>query len=185
MKLNRFALCPTLALALLTTHALAAEPETVWLSSLDLSPIVQGWGQPQADKAVTGKPLSIGGKKFERGLGTHAASLVRLLLKGGSEKFSAFVGVDDAAGSDQARISFRVIGDGKTLFKSGPMKLGQPAKRCSSRARVRSLSANRTKWPSSSRPSPHARRASMGRASSASIRGIRCYSRSRRRATAR
>ena len=129
MKLNRFALCPALALALLTTHALAAEPETVWLSSLDLSPIVQGWGQPQADKAVTGKPLSIGGKKFERGLGTHAASLVRLLLKGGSEKFSAFVGVDDAAGSDQARISFRVIGDGKTLFKSGPMKLGQPAKK--------------------------------------------------------
>ena len=83
MKLNLFTLCPTLALAVLTTCALAAEPETVWLSSLDLSPIVQGWGQPQADKAVTGKPLSIGGKQFERGLGTHAVSLVRLLLKGG------------------------------------------------------------------------------------------------------
>ena len=129
MKLNLFTLCPTLALAVLTTCALAAEPETVWISSLDLSPITQGWGQPQADKAVTGKPLSVGGKHFERGLGTHAASLVRLLLKGGSEEFSAFVGVDDAAGSDHARISFRVIGDGKTLFKSGPMKLGQPAKK--------------------------------------------------------
>ena len=76
-------LAPRLALTLLTTQALAAEPETVWLSSLDLSPIVQGWGQPQADKAVTGKPLSIGGKTFERGLGTHTDSLVRLQLKGG------------------------------------------------------------------------------------------------------
>ena len=56
------------------------------LSSLDLSPIMQGWGQPQADKAVTGKPMSIGGKTFERGLGTHTDSLVRLQLKGGSER---------------------------------------------------------------------------------------------------
>ena len=78
---------------------------------------MQGWGQPQADKAVTGKPLSIGGKKFERGLGTHTDSLVRLQLKGGAEKFLAFVGVDDAATSDQATITFRVIGDGKTLWK--------------------------------------------------------------------
>ncbi len=86
MKFNLFALCPTLALALLANPALGAEPETVWLSSLDLSPIMQGWGQPQADKAVTGKPLSIGGQKFERGLGTHTDSLVRLQLKRGAEK---------------------------------------------------------------------------------------------------
>jgi alpha-galactosidase len=117
------------ALTALAPQIQAAEPETVWLSSLDLSPIVQGWGQPQADKAVTGKPLSIGGKKFDRGLGTHTDSLVRLQLNGGSEKFSAFVGVDDAATSDHARISFRVIGDGKTLWRVGGMKRGQPARK--------------------------------------------------------
>ena len=93
MKLNLFALSAALALTTLTTRTLAAEPETVWLSSLDLSPIVQGWGRPQADKAVTGKPLSIGGKRFERGLGTHTDSLVRLDLKRGAEKFSAQVGL--------------------------------------------------------------------------------------------
>src|ERR1017187_10173499 len=129
MKLNLLALSATLALILFTTQALAAEPETVYISSLDLSPIVQGWGQPQADKAVTGKPLSIGGKTFERGLGTHADSLVRLQLKGGSEKFSAFVGVDDAATSDQARISFRVIADGKTLWRTNGMRRGQPSRK--------------------------------------------------------
>ncbi len=101
--------------------------ETVWISELNLAPIIQGWGRPQADKAVTGKPLSIAGQKFERGLGTHADSRVRIDLKGAAEKFSGFAGVDDGASKDTARILFKVIGDGKTLWKAGPMKLGEPA----------------------------------------------------------
>jgi alpha-galactosidase len=129
MKLNPLIVSAGLALTLLTTQALAAAPETVYLSSLDLSPIVQGWGQPQADKAVTGKPLSIGGKTFDRGLGTHADSVVRLQLRGGAEKFMALVGVDDAATSDQASLSFRVVGDGKTLWRTAGMKRGQPARK--------------------------------------------------------
>ncbi len=129
MKLNPLTLAAALALTILTTQTLAAEPETVWLSALDLSPIMQGWGQPRADKSVTGTPLSIGGQKFQHGLGTHAFSLVRLQLNGGSEQFSALVGVDDNAGSDHARITFKVLGGGRTLFKSRPMKLGDPAKR--------------------------------------------------------
>ncbi len=129
MKLHPLIPGVVLAFAVIAPQALAAEPETVWLSSLDLSPIVQGWGQPQADKAVTGKSLSIGGRKFERGLGTHTDSIVRLQLKGGSEKFSAFVGVDDAATSDRARISFRVIADGKTLWRANGVKRGDAARK--------------------------------------------------------
>jgi len=128
MKLKLLTFGTTLALATFAPRIQAAQPETVWISSLDLSPIVQGWGQPQADKAVTGKPLSIGGTRFERGLGTHTDSVVRLRLNGGSESFSARVGVDDAAGSDHARISFRVIGDGKVLWRTTGMKLGQAAR---------------------------------------------------------
>ncbi len=41
--------------------------ETVWLSSLDVSKTEQGFGQPQADKSVMGKQLSIAGRKFDRG----------------------------------------------------------------------------------------------------------------------
>jgi alpha-galactosidase len=129
MKLNPLTLSAALALILSAAHALAGEPETVWISSLDLSPIAQGWGQAQADKAVTGKPMAIGGQKFERGLGTHADSLVRIDLKRGAVKFLALVGVDDAAGSDHAILAFRVIGDGKTLFKTTGMKLGQAARK--------------------------------------------------------
>ena len=129
MKLHPLLLSASVAFTAGILQLRAAEPEAVWLSSLDLSPITQGWGKAQADKSVTGKPISIGGQKFEHGIGTHAFSLVRVQLSGGSERFSAFVGVDDAASKDQARITFKVLGDGKTLFKSGPMKLGQPAKK--------------------------------------------------------
>lgn len=124
---------PFVLTALLTVlfqvPARAAEPEAVWITSLDLSPIVQGWGTPQVDKAVTGKPMAIGGRKFDRGLGTHANSLVRIQLHGGSASFSAWAGVDDNAGSAQAAIRFKVVGDGKTLWKSDVMRLGRAAQK--------------------------------------------------------
>jgi alpha-galactosidase len=113
----------------LSFFALAREPESVWLSSLDLSPVIQGWGKPMADKSVTGKPLSIAGQKFEHGVGTHADGFIWLDLKGGAEKFSALVGVDDDAGSQGATIRFQVTADGKTIWKTGVMKLGDPTEK--------------------------------------------------------
>ncbi len=111
------------------SQARAAEPGAVWISALDLSNIIQGWGQPQADKSVTGTPMSIAGRKFEHGLGTHANSLARLDLHGGATRFSAWVGVDDNARGQEASITFKVIGDGKTLFKTDAMRLGQAAEK--------------------------------------------------------
>ena len=105
------------------------EPEVVWVSSLDLSPIVQGWGKPQADKSVTGKPMAIAGHIYEKGLGTHADSLVRLELHRGAAVFSAFAGVDDNAGNPQASIRFKVVGDGRYLWKSDAMRMGEAAKK--------------------------------------------------------
>jgi alpha-galactosidase len=101
--------------------------DSVWISSLDLSPVAQGWGKAQADRSVTGKPLTIAGKEFARGVGTHADSIVRIDLKTGADKFTAMVGVDDQANHKNASIRFKVVGDGRTLWKSGVMKLGQSA----------------------------------------------------------
>lgn len=101
--------------------------ETVSLTSLDLTKMRQGWGKPQIDRSIREKPLSIGGKKFEHGVGTHANSTLWLDLAGGSEKFLASVGVDDAAGGT-ASITFQIVGDGKKLWESGVMKPNQAAK---------------------------------------------------------
>ncbi|MGA2867480.1 MAG: NPCBM/NEW2 domain-containing protein [Verrucomicrobiota bacterium] len=115
-------------LTILTGFALlASAAETVWLSTLDLSQVRQGWGKANADRSVTGKPLSIAGKKFDHGVGTHAPGTIWVDLAGGSERFLAFVGVDDAAKSQAASITFKVLGDGRTLWQSSLMKGGQSA----------------------------------------------------------
>jgi len=101
--------------------------ETVWLDTLDLSHMSQGWGKPQVNRSIREKPLSIGGRPFQRGVGTHANSTLWLDLGGGSERFQAFAGVDDAAGGP-ATVVFRVLADGRKIWDSGLMKPGQAAR---------------------------------------------------------
>jgi alpha-galactosidase len=129
MKLQKSAL-PALIwlLPFLNSTALLAA-EQISVSSLDLSHVVQGWGKPQADKSVTGKPLSIGGKSFVTGLGTHADGVIRIQLDGGAERFTSWVGVDDAAANKAASIIFKVVADQKTLFKTPVMRLGDPPRK--------------------------------------------------------
>jgi alpha-galactosidase len=88
----------------------------------------QGWGLPGVNKSVTGNLLSIAGRKFRHGVGTHAASRLWVDLPNGAMKFLAFVGVDDGALSHPGSVDFKIIGDGKKLWQSGVMKSGEPAK---------------------------------------------------------
>ncbi|MGO8747550.1 MAG: NPCBM/NEW2 domain-containing protein [Thermoguttaceae bacterium] len=103
--------------------------ETVWLSSLDLTKMSSGWGKTLADKAVQGMPMSIAGRTFRHGVGTHAPSVMHLDLGGGASKFSAWVGVDDEVNGQAGSIGFHIYGDGKELWRSGLIRAGQPAKK--------------------------------------------------------
>jgi len=102
---------------------------TVWLSSLNLEKMTSGWGKPQKDKSVQSKPLRIGGRTFDNGVGTHAPSVMHIDLKGGCRGFSAYVGVDDEVEGKTGSVAFRVYGDGRLLFNSGVLKAGAPAKK--------------------------------------------------------
>lgn len=106
------------------THA-----KTVWLSELDLSKMTAGWGRPQADKSVQSNPLRIAGQEFEKGVGTHAHSIMYIDLAGQTQHFSAYVGVDDEVGNSTGTVRFKIYGDGKKIFDSGVMKTGQKAKK--------------------------------------------------------
>jgi alpha-galactosidase len=108
-----------------TTVPLAAE--THWLASLDLKQMTVGWSVPKVDQGIMGRPLSIAGKKFSQGVGTHAASKLRVNLDGKASRFLAQVGVDDSAGT-QGSVEFIVLGDGHTLWRSGAMTGGQAAR---------------------------------------------------------
>ena len=117
-----------LTILLIAIAAACSQPsETLKLSSLDLSGTRQGWGKPQADKAVTGKELSVAGKKYVYGVGTHANSVIRLVINKKSVRFQAEAGVDDQAAGKNGSVVFRITGDGKKLWESPVMKPGSPA----------------------------------------------------------
>jgi len=100
---------------------------TVWLSDLDLSRMKVGYGQAQKDLNIVQKPLAIAGEQFEKGVGSHADSILHIHLNGGTSRFTAQVGVDDSA-QNKGSVCFRIYGDDKLLFNSGTMKGGQKAK---------------------------------------------------------
>jgi len=106
----------------------AQVPETIWLSSLDLSVMTSGWGVPVADQSVQKKPLAIGGQRFARGVGTHAPSRMYVELGRAAKRFKAAVGVDDEVKGQPGSVEFRIYGDGKLLWRSGVMRSGEPAK---------------------------------------------------------
>ena len=55
---------------------------TVWLDELDLSPPAQGWGIPKKNRTVDDNIMTIAGKTFQRGFGTHAESSLFIKLDG-------------------------------------------------------------------------------------------------------
>lgn len=102
--------------------------EVVALTDLDLKHLhVAGWSPARVNQAFNGRPLSIGGKKFERGLGTRATSTLWLELDGRTVRLAAAVGVDDAAAAEAA-VRFLVVGDGRKLWDSGTVKRGDAAR---------------------------------------------------------
>ena len=105
--------------------------QTVWLDELDLSAATQGYGVPMKNKSIDGKTLTIAGKTFERGFGSHSESSLTILLEGKATLFSAQVGIDDEVKGQRPAAEFVVYGDNQKLWSSGVMRLGDAAKPCS------------------------------------------------------
>jgi hypothetical protein len=104
-----------------------ADAPNAWLDELPPDDVTLGWGKLQTNQSVWEKPMTIAGKKFARGLGTHAESRIVYDLGGGRFKtFRCLVGRDEAA-MDGA-IVFQVKLDGKKLFDSGSMTKTSAAK---------------------------------------------------------
>jgi alpha-galactosidase len=103
------------------------EIKKVFLDELDLNKMSSGWGESRRNLAVSGRKISIGGKVYERGAGTHAVSRMKIDLHGDAIEFTAFVGVDDGT-SRKGNVEFFLLGDGKILWESGTMRRRQKAK---------------------------------------------------------
>lgn len=103
--------------------------KSVFVSNLDLTKVLQGWGSAQKDRSVDGNPLRIAGRKFDRGVGTHAESTLWIHVGGRAQRFLTRIGVDDAAGGNSGSVNFKVVTDEGTIYQSGVMKTGTPARK--------------------------------------------------------
>jgi alpha-galactosidase len=130
-SVRHFTISPfTFLLATLAALTRVDAAETNFISALDISRVEQGWGNPHANLSVDGNPLSIGGRKFTNGLGTHAGSEFILDLGGSAGSFSAAVGVDDEVGKGRGSVIFKLIGDaGKVLWESKQLHGGEAAQK--------------------------------------------------------
>jgi len=101
----------------------------VELSLTELEPLrsTGRWRGFEIDEMLSGAPLSLGGKHYERGLSSFAGSEVEYDLRGLYDTFSALLGLDSNA-SENASAEFIVLGDGKELWRSGVLKKSDGAK---------------------------------------------------------
>jgi alpha-galactosidase len=120
--MKRMAVCFVLFSAL-KSYSQSSQEKTILLSDLDLSKMTCVMGTPKINQSIRGEAMSIGGEKFEHGVGTHAYSRMLINLHGKAKSFSAKVGLDDG-GYIHASISFYVLCDKKVLWESGPVKRG-------------------------------------------------------------
>jgi alpha-galactosidase len=126
---------------------LARRSADVALASLDLAKMkVQvvggGRGGPpphnvaQANTAIDGRAIHIGGQAFTEGVGTRATSVLFVNLAAGADRFTAMVGADDNSPQTPAGatppantpppipIVFRVLGDGRVLLITKALVVG-------------------------------------------------------------
>lgn len=114
-----------LFIPLLATFFIMCSPihaENVSVSSLDLEKMQQDYERPSANLSIDRRPLTLGGKKFSDGIGTHANSTLLIKLQKAATHFSATVGLDDEVKNTRGSVEFLLKGDGKTLWRSGVMK---------------------------------------------------------------
>jgi len=128
MKSNQKNIAITLCLIIfltLITPCFADSQKTIHLSSMDITKMTSGWGKPVANKSIENKPLTMAGKIYDTGIGTHATSVMYIDLKGQAQRFTAIVGLDNEINNaPQASIFFQIIGDGKEIFKTPIIKAG-------------------------------------------------------------
>lgn len=72
------------------------------------------------DQSVSGAPMSIAGRRFNKGLGVHSYTALMYDIEGLYQRFVATIGVDDAVGP-RGSLVFRVLCDDKTVFESSEL----------------------------------------------------------------
>ncbi|MBQ6338537.1 MAG: NPCBM/NEW2 domain-containing protein [Kiritimatiellae bacterium] len=122
-----------LLVAFLAGFGWAASAGVTYVESFDFAGATCGCGKrPQRGKSVDGNPLTVAGKTYEHGFGTHPESAILFRANGKVVAFDALVAIDDdakKAGSGKSygkpTAKFKVWADGRVVWRSDDVKLGQ------------------------------------------------------------
>ncbi|MBI5683730.1 MAG: NPCBM/NEW2 domain-containing protein [Verrucomicrobia bacterium] len=95
---------------------------SVFVSELEPAAVTEaGWFGTRfpwrRDASVSGQPLTLRGRTFERGLGVHSRSLLAYQLSKNFSLLTGVIGLDDVGGK-LGRVQFVVRGDGRELFRA-------------------------------------------------------------------
>ncbi len=102
-----------------------------YLSDVTYTSATNSWGPIEKDRsngeqgAGDGRPLTLNGQTYTKGLGVHAHSELVYTLTTPCTAFTASVGVDDEVGS-RGSVIFQVYGDGRLLYDSGRLTGASP-----------------------------------------------------------
>ncbi|MEU1495776.1 NPCBM/NEW2 domain-containing protein [Streptomyces sp. NPDC005776] len=114
-------------------HVVVAPPaDGGYLSDLPQLTASNGYGPVEKDTsngesaAGDGRPLTIGGEVYAKGLGVHAASAVEYYTGGACDTVTARVGVDDEKGA-KGSVAFEIWSDGTKAASTGVLTNAMPA----------------------------------------------------------
>ncbi|WP_354639161.1 NPCBM/NEW2 domain-containing protein [Kitasatospora camelliae] len=99
------------------------QPAESWASDLPWASQTNGWGPAERDRsngetgAADGRPITLNGTVFAKGIGAHADSAIEIATGGRCTSFAATVGIDDEI-SGYGDVTFSVEADGRTLWTS-------------------------------------------------------------------
>lgn len=113
--------------SMLPFMSFAQTPGVVWLDSLSMQSFSEGIRPVKERRNYQNDSMRIAGRYFDRGVGLQSVSVIPLQLDGRGIRFQALVGADDM-GNRSLPVHFYVLGDGKVLYQSGPMLVGDPAR---------------------------------------------------------
>lgn len=85
---------------------------------------VQGWGEFRTNSTIDGRVFTLASKKFPEGFGTHAPSKTEFNLRGDFARFTGMVGVDEESLCGDG-IAYKIFGDGRELYRKGPLTAGK------------------------------------------------------------
>ncbi len=96
----------------------------VYLDALEWTEASAGWGSARKNRSIMEKPLTLGGKTFPRGIGSHARSRIVWHVPEGHVTFAATIGKDqEVAGGS---VTFAVEAGGGEVFRSGVFRDDTP-----------------------------------------------------------